>query len=162
MDEPIITLDSFTQKIESDTDKKALIAVHERLMQHGYKMHGKQTGAQQSGFDIKYSIKSRKPIVQVLYKKNKDAGYEIHMRPLHVAQYASHFSELTEHIRDCCVSGKDCTQCGYCDKAYKYEVEGVKYCKCQFICYNFRFENIEEADVDSILQILEMELEHIR
>jgi len=72
------------------------------------------------------------------------------------------FSELTEHIRNCCIGGKDCTKCGYCDKAYEYEYENIKYCKCQFICFNFRFENIDELDIDSIIRVLDMELEEIR
>ena len=161
MDESINNLNSFTQKLACDNDIKALTAIHERLMQYGYKMQTKHIGAAKSGFDIKYSIKSRKPIVQALYKKNKDAGFEIHMRPLNVTRYADRFFELTEHIRNCCINGKDCTKCGYCDKAYEYEYEGVRYNKCQFICFNFRFTNIDELDVDSIIRVLDMELSHI-
>jgi len=162
MDDPVSHIDEFVQKLERGNDKKALLAIHERLMQYDYKMQAKHTGAGNLGFDIKYSIKSRKPIAQVLYRKNKDADFEIHVRPLHVAQYAHRFSELSEHIRNCCIGGKDCTQCGYCDKAYEYECAGVKYCKCQFICFNFRLENIGEHDIDSIVRVLDMELEQIR
>ena len=148
----------FAQKLARKGDRDALLAVHERLTNAGYKLQAKGKG---DGFDIKYSIKSRKPIAAVLYQKNKGSAFELHVRPQHVSQYADRFAEMTEHIRNCCIQGKDCTKCGYCDKAYVYEYEGVTYTKCQFICYNFCFTDIEEQDVSSILRVLDMELENI-
>lgn len=68
---------------------------------------------------------------------------------------------MSENIRNCCIKGKDCTKCGYCDKAYEYEFDGMNFVKCQFICYNFCFVNIENQDVNSIVNILDMELEQI-
>jgi hypothetical protein len=135
-----------------------LTEVHRKLIDSGYKILAKHKGI---GFDIKYNIKNRNPIVAVLYRKNKDSGFEMHIRPLHVAQYAGHFSELSEHIKNCCTQGRDCINCGYCDNAYEYEYEGIFYKKCQFICYNFCFTEIEEQDINSILQVLDMELQHI-
>jgi hypothetical protein len=148
----------FLQKLERESDKMALTAIHERLMRGGYKIQAKHKGA---GFDIKYSIKSRKPIVQILYKKDKYSGFEIHLRPLHIEHYSNRLSELSEHIRNCCIQGKDCGKCGYCDKAYVYEYEGITYVKCQFICFNFRFINIDICDIDSVIRVLDMELEQI-
>jgi hypothetical protein len=37
----------------------------------------------------------------------------------------------------------------------------MNFVKCQFICYNFCFVNIENQDVNSIVNILDMELEQI-
>ena len=158
MSELPFEIDDFARKLPRENDRKALAAVHERLTREGYKIQAKHNGA---GFDIKYSIKSRKPIVAILYKKNKDADFEIHVRPLHVARYANRFCELSEHIRNCCINGRECGRCGYCDKAYVFEYEGITYVKCQFICANFCFTDIDEGDADSILRILDMELEEI-
>ena len=149
-------IDDFAQKLKRQIDQKVLLAVHDKLIQKEYKIQAKHQGA---GFDIKYSIKSRKPIVAMCGRK--DGAFEIHLRPLHVASYANRFSELSEHIRNCCLQGKDCFRCGYCDKAYEYEYNGTAYVKCQFICFNFCFTEIEDCDVDSILQVLDMELEQI-
>jgi len=151
-------IDDFLQYLQRESDRKALSLVHHRLMDNGYKMQAKHKNL---GFDIKYSTKSRKPIVAAHYKKNKDSDFELHVRPLHVAQYARRFAELSEHVRNCCLQGRDCVKCGYCGKAYEYEYEGVNYLKCQFICFNFCFTDIEEQDVDSILRVLDMELEQI-
>jgi len=159
MSEILCSIDDFLKKLERESEKRALDIIHERLMRIGYKIQAKHKGL---GFDIKYSIKSRKPIATASYRKNKESGFELHIRPLHVAQYANRFSELSEHIRNCCIQGKDCTRCGYCDKAYEYEYEGISYVKCQFICFNFCFTDIEDSDIDSILQVLDMELEHVR
>jgi hypothetical protein len=155
------TLGEFTQKLTRICDKEALTAVHDRLIQYGYKVQSKHAGAGKCGFDIKYSIKSRKPLVQILYKRNKNADFEIHMRPLHVAQYASRFSELSEYVRGACLGGRDCGDCGYCTKAYEYEHGGAKYRKCQFICFNFAFTDFDESDIDSIMLLLNMELERL-
>ncbi len=149
------TPDGLLSILKYENDKTAFMAVHDRLISSGYKMQAKQN---KSGFDVKYSIKSRKPIVQMLYGKNKNSGFEIHMRLLHVAQYSKRFSELSAHIRDCCLQGGDCRNCGYCDKAYVFEFEGITYTKCQFICANFCFTGIDVDDVDSIIRVLDMEL----
>jgi len=94
MDKAANNISGFLQKLEHDNDKKALSAIHERLLQYGYKMQAKHIAAGKLGFDIKYNIKSRKPIVQILYRKNKDTGFEIHMRPLHVSRYANRFFRI--------------------------------------------------------------------
>jgi hypothetical protein len=161
MNEPVCNIDNFLKKLRRESDKIVLSAIHERLMNNGYKIQAKHKGVGGAGFDIKYSIKSKKPIVEAFYKKNKSSDFELHVRPLHVFQYAHRFSELSEHIKNSCIQGRDCIKCGYCDKAYEYEYEGIKYVKCQFICYNFCFTDIEDQDVDSILRVLDMELERI-
>ena len=150
-----LILSEYTEKLTQPTDREALLALHEKLMDCGYKMQSKHRGA---GFGLKYSIKSRKPLLAVEYKKNKNSGFEIHLRPLHVAQYAHRLGELSEHIRDCCLGGRDCGRCGYCDKAYVFEYAGAVYTKCQFICYNFCFTELQPGDGASILRVLEMEL----
>ena len=150
-------MNEFLAMLERESDKQVLSALHERLTGLGYKAMTKPSG---QGFDIKYSVKSRKPLVAIAYKKG--TGFEVHIRPLHVASYAHRLSELSEHIRECCLGGRDCARCGYCDKAYAYEYEGKAYFKCQFICFNFRFTDIQEGDVESILKVLDMELEQIQ
>jgi len=99
-------MEEFTHMLKRKSERDALSAVQ------GYKLQAKHSG---EGFDLKCNIKSRKPLVAIRYKKNKNAGFELHIRPLHVARYAYRFSELSERIRDCCINGRDCTKCGYCE-----------------------------------------------
>jgi hypothetical protein len=61
-----ININDFAQKLNRKSEQKALLCVHERLTNIGYKLTAKHKGM---GFDIKYNIKSQKPIVQILYKK---------------------------------------------------------------------------------------------
>ena len=72
----------FAEKLNQKSDKNVLIAVHKKLIKSGYKIQAKYKGL---GFDIKYSIKSRKPIVEIFNKKNRNSNFEMHIRPFYVA-----------------------------------------------------------------------------
>ena len=70
--------------------------------------------------------------------------------------------EFTENIRSTIINGNDCC---YCSEKCKrncsvFTYNGINYVKCQFICSNFRFHDIEESDISDLLYIVNGEIEY--
>ena len=72
--------------------------------------------------------------------------------------------KLSENVRNQIVNANDC---GYCSakcegKRHTFSYNGTDHVKCHFICSNFRFADISEIDIASIMAIIKNEFDKIK
>ena len=93
--------------------------------------------------------------------QGKDGVFPGMMLQMRIANPSS-FARLDAyiaHIRDQILNAGDCRHCSpKCEgKQYVFWYQGKAYEKCQFLCSNFRFREIQDSDVADILAILDGE-----
>ena len=148
-------LDDVLRNILLETDKRLVTIIDQKLTSIGFKRQVINTGL----WTVKYFYKNERKET-VVFHVERDDSFSMNIRPLHVAEYSNRFNALSEHVRYACLHGRDCCHCGYCNHFYTFQYEDKSYEKCQIICCNFCFYDIEEQDIDSILYLLDLELRY--
>lgn len=111
-------------------------------------------------------IKKSKETVIINTKKDcgRDGVVEGMIIQLRIENQATFgkLDELSENIRSRIVNGGECRYCcTKCEgKRYTFTYQGKEYVKCQFICSNFRFEDINERDIASLMDIIHSEIHY--
>ena len=69
--------------------------------------------------------------------------------------------ELSENIRNQILNAADCGHHSVkCDKQYAFTYRKNKHEKCHFLCNNFCFQNMNEQDVYTLMEIIKNEIEY--
>ena len=88
-------------------------------------------------------------------------GVNFQLRILNPETFAR-LNELSPSILRQILSANDCRFCSSkCEgKRYVFSYDGKEYVKCQYLCSNFRFTIEEEAEADSLLDLIRREIEY--
>ena len=70
--------------------------------------------------------------------------------------------EFNDNIRNQILNANDCRYCSTkCEgKRYTFSFDGKDHVKCQMLCSNFRFENINKNDINNIMDIINGEIDY--
>ena len=155
-------METFLSTIDSYDEKETIRKIVGRFIDCGLLVNVKQYDqACMSGtFRILCFIKKSAEAVIINNKGMGRDGVSIQVR-IEDRITLDKLDSLSENIKNQILNAANCGHCSSkCNKQYLFTYQKNTYEKCHFLCSNFSFQNMNEKDADSLMEIINNEIEY--
>ena len=158
-----LTPEEISDSLSSPVDEKIFLSVLEKFIDNDL------TYITRTTWKAKDDISPDSYRVFCYIKKSKEAlilntkyydtnSFLIQIRILDKSTFEK-LDDYSKNIRNQILNAQyNCKNCGCSEKAYVFTYKGHTYRKCHMICGNFRFDNFNDDDIDSITEIVNREI----
>jgi len=155
-------MEIFLSTIDSYDEKDIIRKIVERFIDCGLPLKVKQysQACMDGTFRILCFIKKSAEVVIINNKGMGRDGVSIQVR-IEDRSTLDKLDDFSENTKNQILNAANCGHCSSkCNKQYVFTYQKTKYEKCHFLCNNFTFQNMDKNDADSLVEIINTEIEH--
>ena len=149
--------------IDNNDEKEIIRQIVGRFLDYGLPIKVKQyhQPCMEGTFRILCFIKKSAEAVIINNKGMGHDGASIQVR-IEDRNTLDKLGSFSENIKNQIINSANCGHCSSkCEnKQYVFAYKEKAYVKCHFLCNNFYFQNMDKNDIDSLMEIINNEIEH--